>query len=204
MHKDTLLRVIRGERPITLDEAARILEACGAPVRATLALVLAGHEALAVRGGFEGKDYAWGDELAPDGQILANYWRGEFPWVNANEGGRVGTSPVRSYPPNGYGIFDLIGNVWEWTRDWWSEDHKVLGKKRGGACCVVGNPRGGRLADSYDPCQPLIRIGRKVLKGGSHLCAPNYCRRYRPAARQPVTMDTSSSHIGFRCVLRSA
>ena len=90
------------------------------------------------------------------------------------------TSPVRAFPPNGYGLYDMIGNVWEWTIDWWSTRHVADAPK---ACCIPANPRGGTEAASYDPHMPDIKIPRKVIKGGSHLCAPNYCRRYRPAAR---------------------
>jgi len=151
----------------------------------------------AARGGLEGKEYAWGDELSPGGAMLANYWQGLFPFSNTLEDGWERTSPVGSYPANGYGLYDMIGNVWEWTRDWWQEN-----RSKGGACCIVTNPRGGKLKESFDPAQPDVRIGRKVIKGGSHLCADNYCRRYRPAARHPETIDTSTSHIGFRCVRR--
>ncbi len=102
-------------------------------------------------------------------------------------------------PPNSYGIHDMIGNVWEWTTDWFSPRHTPDAPK---ACCVPENPRGGPEASSYDPCQPQIKIPRKVIKGGSHLCAPNYCRRYRPAARHAEAIDTSTSHVGFRCIKR--
>jgi sulfatase modifying factor 1 len=155
----------------------------------------------AARGGLEGKDYAWGDELAPEGAMLANTWQGLFPFANQMLDGWERTSPVGTYPANGYGLLDMIGNTWEWTRDWWSETPEVA-KKAGKSCCTLSNPRGARLKDSYDPRQPGVRIGRKVLKGGSHLCAPNYCQRYRPAARHPEMIDTSTSHIGFRCVVR--
>ena len=105
------------------------------------------------------------------------------------------------FPPNGCGLYDMIGNVWEWTTDWWSSSHEADAPK---ACCIPENPHGGREDASYDPRQPQIKIPRKVLKGGSHLCAPSYCRRYRPAARHAEPVDTSTSHVGFRCVMRKA
>jgi formylglycine-generating enzyme len=153
----------------------------------------------AARGGLEYAEFAWGDEFAPGGRHLANTWQGEFPQENTREDGFPRTSPVTAFPPNGYGLYDMIGNVWEWTTDFWSVGHAADAPK---ACCVPQNPRGGPESASYDPCQPLIRIPRKVLKGGSHLCAPNYCRRYRPAARHAEAIDTSTSHVGFRCVIR--
>nr|WP_031297616.1 formylglycine-generating enzyme family protein [Sphingobium lactosutens] len=153
----------------------------------------------AARGGLSGTDYAWGDELAPDGRMMANYWQGQFPHQNDCLDGWERTSPVGSFPPNGYGLYDMIGNVWEWTNDWWSASKEPLSGK---SCCAIDNPRGGTLRNSFDPGQPQIKIGRKVLKGGSHLCAVNYCQRFRPAARHPEMIDTSTSHIGFRCVVR--
>jgi len=156
----------------------------------------------AARGGLEGADFAWGDELAPEGRMMANYWQGLFPFSNTRLDGWERTSAVGSFPANGHGLYDMIGNVWEWTQDWWSEHPAAPRKKPGDSCCAVHNPRGGKLRDSFDPGQPGVRIGRKVLKGGSHLCAENHCRRYRPAARHPEMIDTSTSHIGFRCVLR--
>ncbi|PNU03254.1 formylglycine-generating enzyme family protein [Novosphingobium guangzhouense] len=161
----------------------------------------------AARGGLEDTDYAWGDELAPDGAMMANYWQGLFPFANQMLDGWERTSPVRTYPANGYGLFDMIGNTWEWTSDWWS-DRRGGDVKSGGkagaksSCCTIRNPRGARLRDSFDPAHPGVKIGRKVLKGGSHLCAANYCQRYRPAARHPEMIDSSTSHIGFRCVTR--
>jgi formylglycine-generating enzyme required for sulfatase activity len=153
----------------------------------------------AARGGLDGAEFAWGDELTPGGRHMANTWQGAFPFQNKREDGYERTSPVTAFPPNAYGLHDMIGNVWEWTSDWYAPKHPADAPK---ACCIPENPRGGREADSYDPCQPQIRIPRKVLKGGSHLCAPNYCRRYRPAARHAQPVDTSTSHIGFRCVVR--
>ena len=157
----------------------------------------------AARGGLEDADYAWGDALAPEGRMMANYWQGQFPWENTEEDGWLRTSPVRTFPANGHGLHDMIGNTWEWTRDWWAD--RKAARKGGGAtdsCCAQRNPRGGTLRNSIDPARPDIRIGRKVIKGGSHLCAVNYCQRYRPAARHPEMVDTSTSHIGFRCVMR--
>ena len=153
----------------------------------------------AARGGLDGAEFAWGDELAPGGRQMANVWQGEFPWLNLAPHGFKRTSPVDAFPRNGYGLCDMIGNVWEWTSDWYSPRHEADAPK---TCCIPENPRGGRKEQSYDPCQPTIRIPRKVLKGGSHLCAPNYCRRYRPAARHAQPIDTSTSHVGFRCVVR--
>lgn len=153
----------------------------------------------AARGGLDGAAYAWGEEFISNGRMMANTWQGEFPWQNLNSDGFEGTSPVGSFPPNGYGLHDVIGNVWEWTTDWYSTAHPADEPK---ACCVPRNPRGAAETTSYDLAQPEIKIPRKVLKGGSHLCAPNYCRRYRPAARFPEPVDTSTSHVGFRCIVR--
>jgi formylglycine-generating enzyme required for sulfatase activity len=153
----------------------------------------------AARGGLDGAEYAWGSEFTPGGKHLANTWQGEFPRQNLNEDSYERTSPVTAFVPNGYGVSDMIGNVWEWTTDWYTQKHDADAPK---ACCIPENPRGGAENASYDPCQPNIKIPRKVIKGGSHLCAPNYCRRYRPAARHAEAVDTSTSHVGFRCVVR--
>jgi formylglycine-generating enzyme required for sulfatase activity len=153
----------------------------------------------AARGGLDEAEFAWGNEFTPGGHHLANTWQGEFPRENLRVDGYERTSPVIAFPPNGYGIHDMIGNVWEWTSDWYEPRHPPAK-----ACCIPHNSRGGREDRSYDPRQPDIRIPRKVLKGGSHLCAPNYCRRYRPAARHAESVDTSTSHTGFRCVVRQA
>ncbi|HWJ69614.1 MAG TPA: formylglycine-generating enzyme family protein [Sphingobium sp.] len=152
----------------------------------------------AARGGLDRAAYAWGDALAPDGAMLANYWQGHFPHHNSLADGYERTSPVGQYPANGYGLFDMIGNVWEWTADWYA-DHRSQPAPAAKRCCVPRNPRGGSEAASRDPHDAGHGFGRKVLKGGSHLCAANYCQRYRPAARYPQTIDTSTSHIGFRC-----
>jgi formylglycine-generating enzyme required for sulfatase activity len=132
----------------------------------------------AARGGLEGAAFIWGDDPEPPGERLANFWHGDFPWRHDDGYGR--RTPVGSFPANGYGLHDMGGNVWEWTSDWW----------------------GGSEQSSYDAAQPQFRIPRKVVKGGSYLCADSYCQRYRPAARRPQMVDTGMSHIGFRCVLR--
>jgi formylglycine-generating enzyme required for sulfatase activity len=155
----------------------------------------------AARGGLEGAEFAWGDELAPNGRRMANTWQGVFPRENLAEDGYERTSPVTAFPPNAYGLYDMIGNVWEWTSDWFTAAHTSDPAK---ACCTPRNPRGGRQQDSYDPCQADVKIPRKTIKGGSFLCAPNYCRRYRPAARHAQPIDTSTCHVGFRCVVRSS
>ena len=144
----------------------------------------------AARGGLEGKVFAWGDELAPKGRQMANTWQGEFPWQNLLLDRYERTSPVGSFPPNGFGLHDMAGNVWEWTSD-------------------LFTPRPQRR-ELLRPPQPQVTtpaaeaIPRRVIKGGSHLCAPSYCLRYRPAARQGEAVDTATTHIGFRCVLRDA
>lgn len=153
----------------------------------------------AARGGLDGKTYCWGDDFTPDGRHMANTWQGPFPWRNLAADGFEGTAPVGSFPANGYGLHDMAGNVWEWTCDWYAARHPADAAK---PCCIPANPRGGPQDRSYDPKQPHIRIPRKVVKGGSFLCAPNYCERYRPAARQPQMIDSAMSHIGFRCIIR--
>jgi formylglycine-generating enzyme required for sulfatase activity len=151
----------------------------------------------AARGGLDGADYAWGEELAPDGQMLANYWQGLFPFANQLTDGWLRTSPVGTYPPNGFGLRDMIGNVWEWTADWFA----IPERKPRRSCCVPTNPQGGTRGASLVKSDPA-KIPRKVLKGGSHLCAENYCQRYRPAARYAQPIDTTTGHVGFRCVRR--
>ncbi|MEO5883554.1 MAG: formylglycine-generating enzyme family protein [Caldimonas sp.] len=151
----------------------------------------------AARGGIVDAEFAWGNEFSPDGRMMANTWQGEFPWQNLALDGFDRTSPVRAFPANGYGLYDVAGNVWEWTTDWYLEHGKLAN-----SCCAMHNPRGGAEEGSQDPRTPTIAIARKVMKGGSHLCAPNYCRRYRPAARMAQPVDTSTSHLGFRCIVR--
>ena len=154
----------------------------------------------AARGGLDAAAFAWGDEHFPNGRPMANTWQGEFPWQNLLEDGYEGTSPVGAFPPNGYGLHDVTGNVWEWTSDFFAPRHPGEPDK---PCCVPRNPRVTTPDHSFDVGQPGAGIPRRVIKGGSHLCAPNYCLRYRPAARQAEAVDTSTQHIGFRCVVRS-
>jgi formylglycine-generating enzyme len=135
----------------------------------------------AARGGLDSATFTWGEEFAPEGRMMANTWQGEFPWQNLGTDGFEGTSPVGRFPPNGFGLHDMAGNVWEWTVD-------AVDASSPRPCCVPQSADG--------------RFPRHVIKGGSHLCAPNYCLRYRPAARQAEAVDTSTSHIGFRCVVR--
>jgi formylglycine-generating enzyme len=146
----------------------------------------------AARGGLEGAEFAWGDEFMPKGKPMANTWQGEFPYENTLLDGFEGTSPVGRFPPNGYGLHDVAGNVWEWTTDWYTSNHQP-----GSPCCVAD-----LRAASIDP-NDSTAIPRKVMKGGSHLCAPNYCQRYRPAARMAQAIDTSTNHLGFRCIVRA-
>ncbi len=137
----------------------------------------------AARGGLDHTTYTWGDQPEAEGERLANYWHGDFPWRPDAGYGR--TTPVGSFPPNAYGLFDMAGNVWEWTTDWYADT------RAGDPCCEAG---------SYDPAQPQFAVPRRVIKGGSFLCADNYCLRYRPAARRPQMVDSGMSHIGFRCI----
>ena len=153
----------------------------------------------AARGGLDAAEFAWGDKFEPEGYPMAKTWQGEFPWQNLLRDGYEYTSPVGVFPANGYGIYDMIGNVWEWTTDWYASRHPEQK-----SCCAPQNPRGASEEESYDPRQPKIKIPRKVIKGGSHLCAPSYCRRYRPAARHAEPVDTSTGHLGFRCIRRGA
>jgi len=152
----------------------------------------------AARGGVEGAAFTWGDEARPGGRLLANIWDGpDFPWRSTGESGWLRTAPVGSFAPNGYGLYDMAGNVWEWTADWWTDRHPAAVPD---ACCAPANPRADAADTSRDSRQPQSAVPRKVVKGGSFLCADTYCRRYRPAARRPQAVDTGMSHVGFRCV----
>lgn len=151
----------------------------------------------AARGGLEGAPFVWGLDFEPDGEVMANTWQGDFPNENLLTDGYEWTAPVGSFPPNGYGLYEMAGNVWEWTTDWYQQ-HSEIAR----SCCANLNPRGGELNKSYDSRTPDVRIPRRVMKGGSYLCAPNYCQRYRPAARMAQAVDTSTCHLGFRTIAR--
>ncbi|MHB1171236.1 MAG: formylglycine-generating enzyme family protein [Lacisediminihabitans sp.] len=155
----------------------------------------------AARGGLEGRTYTWGDEPQDPEDLRANSWQGNFPYRNTGARGWVGTSPVGTFPPNGYDLLDMCGNTWEWTSDFYTPSHErgtVVETMSGcGSSCACGpDTSASRAAASAEPGS---RIPRRVLKGGSHLCASEYCLRYRPAARSPQAEDTSTMHIGFRC-----
>ena len=160
---------------------------------------------LAARGGHEGWAFIWGDEPVLGGVFLANFWQGDFPFRNSEADGFSGTAPVGSFLPNDFELYDMAGNVWEWTDDWYADAHRADARQAADdPCCVPANPQGPAVEASYDPAQPKFRIPRKVIKGGSFLCADSYCQRYRPAARRPQMIDTGMSHIGFRTVRRAA
>jgi formylglycine-generating enzyme len=154
----------------------------------------------AARGGLDGALFTWGDRDQDGARPMANTWQGRFPWENLGAAGFRGTSKVGAFPANGYGLFDMAGNVWEWTSDFFSPRHP---DEAPSPCCAPQNPRVLTPEGSYDQSAPDAHIPRKVIKGGSHLCAPSYCLRYRPAARQGEALDSSTSHIGFRCVVRT-
>lgn len=171
----------------------------------------------AARGGLDGATYAWGEE--PNDGTRANTWQGAFPYRNTGARGSTGrwsgTAPVGSFPPNGYGLHEMTGNVWEWTADLWSEPRTALPLGRatavpaavpaadltaGHGCACGCGPDGGARGTAVGQREPAPGETRRVLKGGSHLCAPEYCLRYRPAARSPQTPDSATTHLGFRCV----
>jgi formylglycine-generating enzyme required for sulfatase activity len=171
----------------------------------------------AARGGIDGRNYAWGDELSPGGELRANTWQGSFPYRNTGASGWVGTSPVGTFPPNEFGLVDMIGNVWEWTSSVFTPDHRA---QRAAASNLLGSPMPATAATSDSGCGDGCMCGPSdsgkssvvsasgaipnpavshVTKGGSHLCAPEYCQRYRPAARSAQTEDSATTHLGFRC-----
>ncbi|ARE35589.1 formylglycine-generating enzyme family protein [Rhodococcus qingshengii] len=154
----------------------------------------------AARGGLDRQAYVWGDHDSPGGRPGGNVWQGQFPWENLLEDGYERTAPVGKFRPNGYGLFDMAGNVWEWTADHYTSDHAHSSKNVAPAssCCIPRNPR-AEFATEALAGEPYAR---RVIKGGSHLCAPNYCLRYRPAARQGESEESSTCHVGFRCIIR--
>jgi formylglycine-generating enzyme required for sulfatase activity len=187
----------------------------------------------AARGGLDGKLFTWGDDPLPGGRLMANTWQGEFPWQNLKANGYEGTSPVGAFPPNGYGLYDMAGNVWEWTadrfatparsldtearcdgetrchdgqgqvRDRHCDDEEHAAEAVPASCCAPPSHAAAiQQAEETEETASPDSIPTRVIKGGSHLCAPNYCLRYRPAAREAEAIDTSTSHIGFRCVKR--
>jgi formylglycine-generating enzyme len=153
---------------------------------------------LAARGGLDGASFVWGDEPEQPGERLANFWHGDFPWRYAE--GYGSTAAVGSFPANGFGLHDMAGNVWEWTSDWWSLRHSDDPE---GSCCTGASSPRPTMEGSYDPAQRQFPIPRKVVKGGSYLCADSYCQRYRPAARRPQMIDTGMSHVGLRCAINA-
>ncbi|HEY1380359.1 MAG TPA: formylglycine-generating enzyme family protein [Gemmataceae bacterium] len=143
----------------------------------------------AARGGLDRKTYVWGDKLNPDGKWMANSWQGKFPRENTGEDGFKGLAPVKQYPPNGYGLYDMSGNAWEWCQDWYDPEYYASSDYRNPQGPTAG--RGSR----QNPGQ-----ASRVRRGGSFLCADNYCMRYLPAARDENPPDSSACHTGFRCV----
>ncbi|MDG3003628.1 formylglycine-generating enzyme family protein [Paludisphaera mucosa] len=146
----------------------------------------------ASRGGVDGRKFGWGDVFAPEGKRLANTWQGRFPEVVEDQDGYPRISPVKSFPPNPYGLYDTIGNVWEWCSDWYRPDTYRLD----GEVDLTVNPKGPEK--SYDPDEPFQP--KRVTRGGSFLCSSNYCSNYRPSARRGTATDSGMSHLGFRCV----
>jgi formylglycine-generating enzyme required for sulfatase activity len=142
----------------------------------------------AARGGLDRKTFAWGDEFRPGGKWMANTWQGEFPHRNSGSDGFAGAAPVASFPPNGFGLFDMAGNVWEWCADWYQVNYYANSSKR--------NPRGPD--SSNDPLEP--GVPKRVQRGGSFMCCDEYCKRYVPGARGKGEPDSGTNHIGFRCV----
>jgi sulfatase modifying factor 1 len=156
----------------------------------------------AARGGLANQRYAWGDEERPDGKIMANRWTGDFPYRNDSADGFVRTSPVGTFPANGYGLYDMGGNVWNWCSDLYRADTFATRAGDARACCDPQGPdtAAGERPVPGDPSPPTVPgAERRVTKGGSFLCHPDYCESYRPSARRGTPPDTGSSHVGFRC-----
>ncbi len=149
----------------------------------------------ASRGGLVAKPFMWGSEFQPEGKWMANTWQGSFPFERKVEDGFDGIAPVGSFPPNGYGLYDMAGNVWEITNDWYRPDtYRTIAEH--GDRAARRNPKGPN--DSYDPDEPGAL--KKVTRGGSWMCSDNYCRGYRPSARMKTAVDTGLQNTGFRCV----
>ncbi len=156
----------------------------------------------AARGGLEQATYVWGDELAPNGQQQANYWdskAGSFPVVSPKAGGATGTVPAGTFPPNGYGLYDMTGNAWQWVADWYRADY-FASQAKAAAKGTIDNPQGP--TQSYDPSEPGVPVNapKRVIRGGSFLCNESYCLSYRPSARRAADPYSPMSHLGFRLV----
>lgn len=147
----------------------------------------------AARGGVDNAPWAWGAQKLVSGRVPANVWQGDFPHRSSRDGGEWGTVPIGTYPANGFGLHDVCGQVWEWTSDLWAPAHEVKGP-----CCSPPVDPVGPTQAGFDPQAPTVE--QRVIKGGSYLCADNYCMRYRPSARIAESVDTSTCHLGFRCV----
>ncbi len=143
----------------------------------------------AARGGLDRKEYVWGDEQTPHKKQLANVWQGQFPQENTKEDGFVGTAPIASFPANGYGLYDMAGNVWEWCADWYRPDYYAHSPR--------ANPQGPE--NSFDPDEPGVT--KRVERGGSYLCTDLYCGSFRPSRRMKSSPDSSLCHTGFRCAI---
>ena len=154
----------------------------------------------AARGGLEGKRFVWGNAFNPAGKSMANTFTGEFPYKNTAADGFARSSPVKSFPPNGYGLYDMAGNVWQWTADLYRVDAHSVAAKEAEASHVgcLENPKGP--IESFDPTRQVANTPERVIKGGSFLCNVSYCESYRPSARRGTPIDTGSEHVGFRCV----